>query len=178
MVKVRADDDDSSLSTESNDSVEDGQYHHSLGLPDIEYPDPLVKPVHATRHALNEADSKKYQPFVLPDFVAFKGLEAAFRWDMENEKKIESGSYSTVRVKDGKPVKISPRVSYNDEYDITIVTHLDPKYELVSNYNAGDYNEEPAVIITAWLNPKWDYPEPTEDFITPETHVFKSEGKL
>ena len=164
--------------TRTGNMVKDGQYHHSLGLPEVEYPDPLVKPLHATRHALSEADSKKYQPFVLPDYVAFKGLEAAFRWDMEDGKKIESGSFSTVKVVDGEPVKISPRVSYNDEYDITIVTHLDPKYHLVSNYNAGDYKEEPAVIITAWLNPKWDYPEPTEDFISPDDYIFKSEGQL
>ena len=141
--------------TQNENMVLDGDYHHSLGLPEgIEYPRCFVELQH-TYHAKQEADSQKYREFTLPKGVLFDGLSAVAYYPDGRER---GGELTEITVEDGEVVKVSPRVSLHD-YDMTLVIALD---------------SEPATLITAWLNPKDDYPTPTgRNYIKPETVALK-----
>lgn len=138
--------------------VLDGDYHHQLGLPaGIDYPECYVELQH-TYHAEQEAASQKFREFQLPEAVLLDELSAVAYYPDGRER---GGELTEITVENGEVMKVSPRVSLQD-YDMTLVIALD---------------SEPATLITAWLNPKDDYPTPTgRDYIKPEAVALKHNG--
>ena len=130
-------------------------YHHALGLPKgVEYPEMYVELQH-TSHVQREAASQKYRQFTLPESVLLNELSAVAYFPDGRER---GGELTEISVEEGEVMKVSPRVSLHD-YDMTLVIALD---------------SDPATLITAWLNPKDDYPTPTgRDYIEPEEIALK-----
>ena len=135
--------------------VLDGDYHHMTGLPEgIEYPEKYVELQH-TYHAQQEADSQKYRQFDLPESILLDELSVMAFFEDGKER---GGELTEITVEGGEVIKVSPRVRLHD-YDMTLVVALD---------------SDPATVITAWLNPKDDYPTPTgRDYIKPEDVALK-----